>query len=297
MFKKFIAGLLIAGGAGLFQAGYTQDKSKKTYELIYEDVQTLKKQVQQIREQNDRQAEEIRQIQEQLKNIAELIRQISSRQRTLEEGLAAVPLQYQDLAQKIDRVAAELLRISASLAQKTDQPQAAGSPGSAASADQSPEKAGKPIPPPKGKETGAKETEAAGQPAAGKVPSLSSQEMFGMAYNDYLKGNFDLAVASFKLYRQQFPESPLADDALYWIGEALYSQKKYVEAIDRFDEMLVLYPASDKTAAALLKKGFCLIEVKKREEALAAFRILVAKYPFEGEARIASEKIKELTTK
>ena len=40
-----------------------------------------------------------------------------------------------------------------------------------------------------------------------------------MAYNDYLKGNFDLAVEGFKMYREQFPASPLADNALYWIGE------------------------------------------------------------------------------
>lgn len=116
-----------------------------------------------------------------------------------------------------------------------------------------------------------------------------------MAYNDYLKGNYDLSVDGFKLYRQQFPESPLADNALYWIGECRYSQRKFDEAIDAFDELIQGYPQGDKAAAAHLKKGLSFIELGRKAEALAALKILVAKYPLEEESRIAQDKIRELT--
>ena len=126
---------------------------------------------------------------------------------------------------------------------------------------------------------------------------MSPQEAYSVAYNDYLKGNYDLAVDSFKLYRQQFPASPLADNALYWIGECRYSQRKFEEAIDAFDELIVAYPQGDKAAAAHLKKGLSFIELGRKPEALAALKLLVAKYPLEEESRIAQDKIRELNEK
>jgi tol-pal system protein YbgF len=126
---------------------------------------------------------------------------------------------------------------------------------------------------------------------------MSPQEAYSVAYNDYLKGNYDLAVDSFKLYRQQFPDSPLADNALYWIGECRFSQRKFLEAIDSFDELILAYPQGDKAAAAHLKKGLSFVELGRKPEALAALKILVAKYPLEEESRIAQDKIRELTEK
>jgi tol-pal system protein YbgF len=250
---------------------YGQDKSKRTYELIYEDVQALKAQVQALSAKVDRSAEDILRIQEQLKNVADLLRQVSARQSSVDDSLRAVPSQYSDLARKVDVISSQLLKIAADLSARAEP----------AAADQT--QAG----------GGARPSTPAAQPAPGPSP----QEAFNVAYNDYLKGNFQLAVSSFGLYRQQFPDSPLADDALYWIGEAFYSQKKYVEAVDAFDNLLLTYPRSDKAAAALLKKGLALTELGKKDQALAVFKLLAAKYPLEAEARIAADKIKELTEK
>jgi tol-pal system protein YbgF len=135
------------------------------------------------------------------------------------------------------------------------------------------------------------------QPVPPPAPTMSPQEAYSVAYNDYLKGNYDLAIESFKLYRQQFPESPLADNALYWIGECRFSQRKFEDAVDAFDELILTYPQGDKAAAAHLKKGLSFIELGRKPEALAALKLLVAKYPLEEEARIAQDKIRELNEK
>ena len=99
---------------------------------------------------------------------------------------------------------------------------------------------------------------------------------------------------AFSIYLEQFPDSPLADNAKYWIGECYFSQEKYDEAIDHFNELFINFPQSDALPAAYLKKGLSLIELNKKEEALAVFKLLITKYPLENEARIAQEKIKEL---
>jgi tol-pal system protein YbgF len=276
--------------AVLTLAGSGQDKSKKAYELVYDDVQVLKQQVDDLRSRLDRNAAEIRALQDQVKALADLIRQAFSGQSEIQEGLRAVPAQYQDIVRKLDQLTIEVQRVSSELAART-LPQATV----AAEAGE----AGKPAAQPQAKAPPA-ETKAPPKTAPSPVvpiPTMSPQEAYSVAYNDYLKGNYEMAIESFKLYRQQFPDSPLADNALYWIGECRYSQRKFEEAIDAFDELIVAYPQGDKASAAHLKKGLSFIELGRKPEALAALKILVAKYPLEEEARIAQDKIRELTEK
>jgi tol-pal system protein YbgF len=277
----FLLAVLTLAAAG-------QDKSKKAYELVYDDVQVLKQQVDDLRARLDRNAAEIRALQDQVKALADLVRQAFSGQTEAQEGLRAVPAQYQDILRKLDQLTLAVQRVSAELATRPVPAAPAGAPVTEAKPPAEP-----PANPPV--ETKVPPKPAPAQPSA--APTMSPQEAYSVAYNDYLKGNYDLAVESFKLYRQQFPDSPLADNALYWIGECRFSQRKFLEAIDSFDELILAYPQGDKAAAAHLKKGLSFVELGRKPEALAALKILVAKYPLEEESRIAQDKIRELTEK
>lgn len=271
--------------AVLTLAAAGQDR-KKAIEVVYDDVQLLKEQLQELRARVDQNTEMIRAIQDQLKALADFVRQSIAGQTGAQEGLRAVPAQYQDILRKLDLLTLDLQKIAADLAARAAQTAPAAAAGE------------EPKPSPQTPVTapaGAKPQPAQVPPSP--APTMSPQEAYSVAYNDYLKGNYDLAVESFKLYRQQFPESPLADNALYWIGECRYSQRKFEEAIDAFDELIVAYPQGDKAAAAHLKKGLSFIELGRKPEALAALKLLVAKYPLEEEARIAQDKIRELNEK
>jgi tol-pal system protein YbgF len=273
--------------AALVLAAAGQDKSKKAIELVYDDVQVLKQQVQELRARVDQNAEAIQAIQDQLKSLFDLLRQAMAGQSGTQEGLRAVPAQYQDILRRLDQLTLDVQTLAAGLA--------ARAPAAAAEPAAEPER--KPGPTTPTKPPGETKPPAAVPTPPAQAPTMSPQEAYSVAYNDYLKGNYDLAVESFKLYRQQFPESPLADNALYWIGECRYSQRKFEEAIDAFDELILSYPQGDKAAAAHLKKGLSFIELGRKPEALAALKLLVAKYPLEEEARIAQDKIRELEQK
>ncbi len=303
MQKRFLgAALLIV----LAAASAGQDKSKKAYELIYEDVQLLKKQVLDLQSRLDRSAEDLRVLREQLKVLADLARQSAANQAGIKDDLKVVPSQYQDMLRKIDQVMVEIQKVAADLAAARVKEPASATGGDEAKGKPSKESlsARKPseqktAPGQPGAKAGAASSQPAGQSTAPPrtAPTISPQEAYTMAYNDYLKGNYDLAVESFKLYRQQFPDSPLADNALYWIGECRYSQRKFEEAIDAFNEVILTYPQGDKVPAAYLKKGLSYAELGKKDEAVAVFKLLVAKYPLQDEARIAQDKIKELVEK
>ena len=56
-----------------------------------------------------------------------------------------------------------------------------------------------------------------------------------------------------------YPNSQLADNAQYWLGEAYYVNKSFPEALASFQNLVVSLPAVLAKAAgcALLKMGYC----------------------------------------
>jgi tol-pal system protein YbgF len=272
------------------------DKSKKAYELIYQDVQTLKQQVLELDNKIEKNQEDIKVIKQLMDEILALIRNIQSQQVSFQEDQKKIPAQYQILLEKLDAMNVQLSRFSEDLMEiKTTstpfiQPEEQTQEPDAEQRDT--------LPPPAEENAAVKEGEEIPEEQKSPLPpNLSPQEIYNMAYADYLKGNFQLAIEGFKIYLDNFSQSPFADNALYWIGECHFSQKEYDEAINRFNELILSYPLGDKIPAAYLKKGISLAELGKNEEALSVFKLLVSKYPLEEETKIAQEKIKELVPK
>ena len=270
---------------------FGQTKSKKAYELIYDDVQVLKKQLLVLEEKLDKNAADTEVLKNQIRDVQAQIRLLQVDQGNMQEGLKNVPSQYQFLLDKVDQMNRLLTKISEDLLTMKGmppQPQVSGQETKTGPLPATEKKQ------PEQKEQKKEPQPAEQKPAAPPPSSLSPQDTYNSAYADYLKGNFELAVEGFKMYGASFPDSPLADNALYWIGECYYSQRKFEEAIDQFNDLILNYPQGDKIAAAYLKKGLGLTELGRKEEALVVFKLLVSKYPLEEESKIAQEKIKEL---
>ena len=124
----------------------------------------------------------------------------------------------------------------------------------------------------------------------GETPAMTYQN----AYRDYQKGNYDLAISGFKEFMQKYPESDLADNASYWIGESLYSQKKYRESIAQFDSVVNDYPKSEKVPSALLKKGYAYISLGEKAQGIVQLQYVVHEHPKSSEAAKAREELKKL---
>ena len=140
-------------------------------------------------------------------------------------------------------------------------------------------------------------------PAPGAAPGAAAgappqpAQLYNSAYEDYLRGNFDLAIQGFSDYVKQFPTTDLAANALYWIGECNYSKKMYKEAIDAFTQLLNTYKASDKAAAALLKKGFAYLELGDRAQAVINLQYVIYEHPGSKEADLARSRLATLGVK
>jgi len=142
-----------------------------------------------------------------------------------------------------------------------------------------------------GEATGELTVPAAAIPAA---PAMDPMQTYQAAYRDYQRGNFDLAIDGFKDFLSGSANSDLADNASYWIGESLFSQKKYREAIGQFDAVVNKYPKSDKVPGALLKKGYAYIAVGERAQGVVQLQYVLHEHPKSQEASLARQKLKQL---
>jgi tol-pal system protein YbgF len=285
-----VLGVLLVVVPVLLAAG--QDKSKKAYELMYDDIQQLKLQVQRLEKKADAAADDLKAVRDVLRDLTAQFKSFQTGQARSDENLKSLPAELQVFLEKFGQLEAQIQKVSEDLIDLKSKPAVeapvdAAKPGDKTSANK------KPAP-------NKKEPASLGKPATGGAPvqtNLSPQDVYKTAYADYQKGTYELAIDGFQTFVDQFPSNPLADDALYMIGECYYSQKKFTQAIEPFDELIVNYPASNKIAATYLKKGYCLAELERKDEAVAVLKFLINKFPLDEEAKSAQQKVKELLEK
>lgn len=128
-------------------------------------------------------------------------------------------------------------------------------------------------------------------PAAG-VPPASPETLYQAALRDLNGGKTDMALQQFQDYLRFYPDTELAGNAQFYIGEAFARQRKLPEAVEAYDIVLERYPRGNKTAAAHLKKGLVLIEMNDRDAGARELRELVRRFPSTDEAKIARERLK-----
>jgi len=156
---------------------------------------------------------------------------------------------------------------------------------------------GLPQPPTPTGQTGAP---AGGQGAAAAaapptpLPPPSADVLYASARRDFDTGKPDLARQEFSDYLKYYPESDLAGNAQFYLGEISYAQGNYQDAVAAYDRVLLDYPKSFKLAPARLKKGMALLELGQQAAAIRALREVAQKHPGTDEARRANAKLHEL---
>ncbi|MBM4127182.1 MAG: tol-pal system protein YbgF [Nitrospira sp.] len=126
------------------------------------------------------------------------------------------------------------------------------------------------------------------------APGITPTSAFNLAYNDYLNGKYELAVAGFQRFGKDFPGTSLAPNAQYWLGESYYNLKDYGRAIQVFDSLLAEYPGSEKAPAALYKLGLATAETGDLVKSKRSLKRVLEEFPTSDESRLAKNKLAEL---
>lgn len=118
--------------------------------------------------------------------------------------------------------------------------------------------------------------------------------LYNNAVRDYNGGKNDLALQECSDYIKFYPNTDLAGNCYFYLGEIQFRQANYQQAAQSYDQVLQNFPSGNKAASAQLKKGFALVELGKQDEGVSELRRLIQRYPHSPEALQARDRLRKL---
>jgi len=134
-------------------------------------------------------------------------------------------------------------------------------------------------------------------PSAGSglpIPQGDDRANYQAAFDLLKDGKYPEAISGFTQFLSTFPNSALADNAQYWLGEAHYVTRQFPDALRHFRAVVEKHPDSRKIPDALLKIGYCNYELKNYPEARSALGQVVSRFGDTTAARLASQRLTKM---
>lgn len=114
------------------------------------------------------------------------------------------------------------------------------------------------------------------------VPSAitaQEQQAYDRAFQSLTRSRYKDAITQFKQMVDSWPHSQLADDAYYWMSEAMYVNREFEHALSGFRTLVSKYPDSRRVPEALLKIGYIQHDLGDYEKATNTFRDILSRFP------------------
>jgi tol-pal system protein YbgF len=127
-------------------------------------------------------------------------------------------------------------------------------------------------------------------PADPEVPA-AAQAIYDHGYTLYHEGRYLEAETAFQRFLTGWGVSPLADNALFWIGASRLARGEVDTALAAFTEVTTRYPDENKVADALLKMAEIAERSGDHEGARNTYRRLVTDHAESAAAAVALERL------
>src|SRR5260370_31535366 len=147
-----------------------------------------------------------------------------------------------------------------------------------------------------GSAAGSGDAGAGGAGADSSAPGSDDKAAYQTAFNLLKDSQYDRAIAAFRKFLASFPDSPLADNAQYWLGEGYYVNKSFEDAQAAFQRVVDKYPQSRKRPDSLLKIGFCQYELKQWDSAKGTLSKVATQFPDTTAGRLAQQRLDKMAT-
>jgi len=131
----------------------------------------------------------------------------------------------------------------------------------------------------------------AAAPAVAAPASAQEQQEYEAAFQLMKQGDYAGASRAFRTFIARYPESSLASNAQYWIGESNYFVRNFNLALKEFLKVEAQYPNSRKISDALLKIGYTYYELGEWAKARQYLQKVIDRYPNTRNARSASSRL------
>ena len=111
------------------------------------------------------------------------------------------------------------------------------------------------------------------------------------AFNLFKIGNYPAAIAGFQSFLRAYPNSPLAANSQYWIGNAYSALKDCKTALASQQRLISTYPNSPKVPDAMLNMASCQVELGDKNTARRTLEDIVSRYPLSPAADTAKKRL------
>lgn len=125
-------------------------------------------------------------------------------------------------------------------------------------------------------------------------PPPPPSKLFALAKGDLIRRRYEAAAEQLAVYVQKYGDTTQAPQAQLYLGQALYAQRKWAEALTAFDGLATAYPKSRFLVSALLQKGLTLQRLNRPEDAAAVYESVVDQYAGRPEAATAAQRLKNI---
>jgi tol-pal system protein YbgF len=126
-------------------------------------------------------------------------------------------------------------------------------------------------------------------------PVGSDQQNYQAAFDLIQARKYEDAGRAFREFLTAFPQSPLADNAQYWLAETHYVRRQFKDALPEFMKVTTQYPQSAKMPDAMLKIGYCQVELGDKTAARTSLQQVMRQFPDTTAARLASQRLEQLS--
>lgn len=118
------------------------------------------------------------------------------------------------------------------------------------------------------------------------------EKLFQIAMSDFNAGRYNIATNGFKDLFIQFPESPFASEAEYWVAECHYAKRAYNEAERDYINYVKKYPEGSKLCVSLYKLGLAYEKQKKYKSKKMVWKKALVQCPDSDEIQVIRAQMK-----
>jgi tol-pal system protein YbgF len=130
--------------------------------------------------------------------------------------------------------------------------------------------------------------------AAESIPAPRPEESqaYERALDQFKTGKYAAAAQALAAFVQTYPDGDMTPSAQFWLGNALYAQKQYREAIDAQLAVTTRWPDSARAPDAMLTIANCQRDAGNHAASRRTLTNLIEKYPASQAAVQARKLIK-----
>ena len=121
--------------------------------------------------------------------------------------------------------------------------------------------------------------------------NIDEIELYRSAFTDLRNKKYKDALNKFTAFIKIHEASEFSSNATYWIGECLYAMENYEGALINFAYVIKNYPDGNKLGDSKLKIGYSLYNLQNWKLARLAFDNVISNYPNSTHSVLAEKKI------